>query len=944
MLKPEETCMCCFAQLNKPKGVCPACGCDNAAVSNEAHQLDCGSILAGTYLIGKVLGQGGFGITYIGWDLNLDIKVAIKEYYPEGCVTRDAHTHISVLTYAGPKEAYFQKGKERFVNEARALAKFPGDSGVVGVRTFFYENGTAYIVMDFVEGETLKSYAQRRGGRLPAAEVLALFQPIFRSLARVHDSGLLHRDISPDNLMLKTDGTLALLDFGAARQMSIEGEHSNTINVKHGFAPEEQYRTRGEQGPWTDVYALSATIYRLTTGRTPPEALDRMADGTLLTPPNQLGADFTPAQEAAIIHGLAVRASDRTRDVRQLEKELYGGERTVFATPPVSTSYEPTPPEAPQSSFVTQPLTVDTKPAPPEAPQSSFVTQPLTVDTKPAPPEAPQSSFVTQPLTVDTKPTRPETPQSAFVTQPLSVDAEPAKNGVSSNVENNIGAGLEGAQDAAPSGGTPSKDSAEQEATPKKPNQARTIATFIAVAVAFIWTVFGTDYIVGPIAFVLFSTDAVCLIWLCFKMGVFKRAKDADKKERTASIATLTGSGLMLVLLIAVIIYIYGEPAAAATAPTAAEPPAAAAEMPAATLDPYIVIEWQDPTIEAGIRKALGKSEGEPITTGDVAYIYDLKIAGDTLIINDDSVWPSVNMYDNTYSVDNWQTSLPITEQTISLNDLTRFFGLSTLKVYAVNVSGLESLKNCLSLNTVLLDACGSIDLNLFSGCDNLFDLSIADCDEVVLAGAGERLNLSRLSLISCGTLYASELAQFSNLNTLEIWDCPLTSIEQISSMTNLVNLTLSGETITELPSLDALTNLEMLRLYFCTLDDSDLQQIASYTGLVELYLTGCPFSDLSFVENLINLESIAFEYSNVKDITPLKNLTKLQTLCIAGLDVSDISVLSNLKNLTWVWAFHSKITDYSPLEGLPIQYIVVDSAFVDQVQSILPNATVDSW
>ncbi len=303
MLKPEETMHELLAQLTKPKGVCPRCGCDNAAVSNEAHQLECGSILAGTYLIGKVLGQGGFGITYIGWDLNLDIKVAIKEYYPEGCVTRDAHTHISVLTYAGAKEAYFQKGKERFVNEARALAKFPGDSGVVGVRTFFYENGTAYIVMDFVEGETLKSYAQRRGGRLPAAEVLSLFQPIFRSLARVHDSGLLHRDISPDNLMLKTDGTLALLDFGAARQISAEGEHSNTINVKHGFAPEEQYRTRGEQGPWTDVYALCATIYRLTTGRTPPEALDRMADGTLLTPPNQLGADFTPAQEAAIIHG-----------------------------------------------------------------------------------------------------------------------------------------------------------------------------------------------------------------------------------------------------------------------------------------------------------------------------------------------------------------------------------------------------------------------------------------------------------------------------------------------------------------------------------------------------------------------------------------------------------------------------------------------------------------
>ncbi len=932
MLKPEETCMSCFAQLTKPKGVCPRCGCDNAAVSNEAHQLECGSILAGTYLIGKVLGQGGFGITYIGWDLNLDIKVAIKEYYPEGCVTRDAHTHISVLTYAGPKEVYFQKGKERFVNEAKALAKFPGDSGVVGVRTFFYENGTAYIVMDFVEGETLKAYAQRRGGKLPAAEVLSLFQPIFRSLARVHDSGLLHRDISPDNLMLKTDGTLALLDFGAARQISAEGEHSNTINVKHGFAPEEQYRTRGEQGPWTDVYALCATIYRLTTGRTPPEALDRMADGTLLTPPNQLGADFTPAQEAAIIHGLAVRASDRTRDVRQLEKELYGGERTVFATSPVSVSFDPAAPTAPQSSFVTPPLSRSVEPAAPAAPQSSFVTQPLSRSVEPAAPATPQSSFVTQPLSTSVEPVAPTAPQSSFVTPPQPMSTESAKNSEAS-AENTPGA-------------VPLDEAGEPEVKPKKANKILTIATYIAAAITFFITYTCFDFFNPALRFLSFCASALCLLWLCFEMGMFKRAKDVENKERIVSIAALSGSGLILVLFLAVMLTStsYNAPSVSVPAQSATEPPTALVQPAAATLDPTIVIEWQDPTIEAGIRKALGKSEGEAITTGDVAYIYDLKIAGDTLIINDESVWPYVDTYYNTYSVDNGQTNLPISDQTISLADLANFSGLSTLKVYAVNVSGLESLKNCRSLNTVLLDACGNIDLNLFSGCDYLYDLSISNCDEVVLAGAEERLNLGRLSLVSCGTLDAGELAQFSNLNTLEVWSCPLTSIEQISSMMNLVNLTLSGETITELPSLDALTNLEMLRLYFCTLDDSDLQQIASYTGLVELYLTGCPFSDLSFVENLINLESIAFEYSNVKDITPLKNLAKLETLCMAGLDVSDISVLSNLKNLTWAWIFGMKISDYSPLQGLPIQYIAVDAAYEDQVRSILPNATVDAY
>ncbi len=324
MIDPGKLCMRCMSELPKPRCFCPHCGFDNTSAENEAHQLECGSILAGAYLVGCALGQGGFGITYVGWDLNLNTKVAIKEYYPEGCVTRDMRTHASVTPLSGARSEFFQRGKAHFVNEAQILAKFAGEPGIVGVRTFFHENGTAYIVMDFVEGETLKSYAARRGGRLPSAEVLRLFQPLCRSLERVHKAGLLHRDISPDNIMLRPDGTLALLDFGAARQMSVAGEHSNTINVKHGFAPEEQYRTHGEQGAWTDVYALCATIYRLTTGVTPPQALDRLTDGTVLTPPNRRGADFTPAQERALLHGLAVRAADRTPSMRRLEAELYG--------------------------------------------------------------------------------------------------------------------------------------------------------------------------------------------------------------------------------------------------------------------------------------------------------------------------------------------------------------------------------------------------------------------------------------------------------------------------------------------------------------------------------------------------------------------------------------------------------------------------------------------
>lgn len=331
MNDPNRTCMSCMKELDRPEGVCPHCGYSNANCKNAAHQLPCGSILAGAYLIGRALGQGGFGITYIGFDLNLGTRVAIKEYYPEGNVTRDMNTRSTVMVLADDRRESFERGKEHFVHEARVLAKFAGQKGIVGVRSFFYENGTAYIVMDYIEGQTLKAYVAKRGGKLPSDEVLDRFKALFDPLCLVHAAGLLHRDISPDNIMLTKDDTLVLLDFGAARQMSNFGEHSNTINIKHGFAPEEQYRKRGEQGAWTDVYALCATIYRLITGVTPPDALDRLSSGETLPSPNSLGARLTTAQERALMRGLAVRANERTRTLEELKQELYGG---IIVDPP----------------------------------------------------------------------------------------------------------------------------------------------------------------------------------------------------------------------------------------------------------------------------------------------------------------------------------------------------------------------------------------------------------------------------------------------------------------------------------------------------------------------------------------------------------------------------------------------------------------------------------
>ncbi len=315
-------CPNCMANTGHAYDVCPVCG-GSMNVVNEPHQLPVNSILNGRYIIGRTLGAGGFGITYVGYDLKLNSKVAIKEYYMSGGVSRTRS--LTVVPTDKTNEAPFNKGKERFLDEAKVLAQFIDEPNIVNVRDYFEENGTAYIVMEFLDGEDLTHYA-RKHGRLSFEEVLALLEPAMMALDKVHKKGLIHRDISPSNLMLLKDGRVKVLDFGTARTQSVLGEKSLSIMLKPGYAPEEQYRTHGQQGPWTDVYAMSATFYRLLTDKTPPISTDRMFEDRIELP-SALGVKITPQQEAALMRGLAVRSTDRIQSMEELAKCLTGERR-----------------------------------------------------------------------------------------------------------------------------------------------------------------------------------------------------------------------------------------------------------------------------------------------------------------------------------------------------------------------------------------------------------------------------------------------------------------------------------------------------------------------------------------------------------------------------------------------------------------------------------------
>lgn len=264
--------------------------------TQPSRKLPIGTRLPHNYIIDNVLGEGGFGITYSGYVRNTDEKVAIKEYFPGELSYRltDSDTPHTIVPYAG-SEASFQKGCDHFRKEASILREFQHLSSIVSVKDILEANGTVYLVMEYIDGITLKQYV-KENGVLTYHELLSLITPVIQALIQIHKRGILHRDISPENIMVGTDNQFHLIDFGAASYENSHITKTITVILKSGYAPPEQYLSDGKQGAWTDVYALAATMYYALTGITPTDSIRRMQTDDLpslitLTPLEQWQAD-----------------------------------------------------------------------------------------------------------------------------------------------------------------------------------------------------------------------------------------------------------------------------------------------------------------------------------------------------------------------------------------------------------------------------------------------------------------------------------------------------------------------------------------------------------------------------------------------------------------------------------------------------------------------------
>ncbi len=311
----KQFCENCFEVINGDK--CGSCGFIASDSPLDQSLLTPGSVLSNRYVIGQTIGKGGFGTTYLAYDALVCRKIAIKEYFPYGIAQRTSeNSEVSVLS-EDSKQA-FELGAEKFYNEAKLVSRFNGNPNIVGVYNCFYENNTVYMAMEYLGGRTLKEYI-RENGVLSVSQALYVAKNVAEALVVAHSAAILHRDISPDNIIVCDDGNIKLIDFGAARQVVAEHSQRFSVILKPGFAPPEQYSKKGNQGPWTDVYSVGTTLYYMITGDIPDDPSARFDNDDTF---EENVFDIDPALWNVIKKAPKLKAEDRYQDAYELKKAL----------------------------------------------------------------------------------------------------------------------------------------------------------------------------------------------------------------------------------------------------------------------------------------------------------------------------------------------------------------------------------------------------------------------------------------------------------------------------------------------------------------------------------------------------------------------------------------------------------------------------------------------
>lgn len=926
-MEHENYCVYCMEALQANTAACPACGKSPADYVPQPHQLAPGTVLGGKYRLGRVLGEGGFGITYIGRDLNLDMPVAVKEYYPTGFVNRNTGSSAEVTANTGSAQAVFDKGKDRFMAEARTLAKFSMQPGIVGVRDFFVEHNTAYIIMDYLDGITLRDWLEQNGP-VPFDRLVQLMDPVMDALARIHQAGLIHRDISPDNLMLMPDGSLKLLDFGAARNVSGVDEKSLSVMLKPGYAPEEQYRSKGQQGPWTDVYALCATLYRGATGQTPEDAMQRVFDDQL-APPSALGAQISPSQEAALMKGMAVLQKNRIASVEELRQALYTPPAQPAPKPAksaVPVPFTPAPsgkaPANAAGNAATLPLADSTvMAASTGAPQTGGAPQPHDAQPYAAPAAAapPVQPYQPMPSVGGASPVQPFTPAASGVGAPVQAGGQPT---------------YAPATPLAPE----TDEFVQKRRRQKKRNK---LMLFIGGGAAVLILVVAAVllFTAGPLGRVqigkyTFEKNATSVtsydeitekdIKQLLKLKDLKALTLYDNENMDTAklqylVDTLGNHGIER-------LYIQDAPNLTTITPLAGMKGLREINLTRTGVTDFSVLKDMPDLIQFWAQEM----ELTDISfLAEVTGLVELQLENNNIrdltplakLVNLEYLYVTNNQITSFAGLEDMAAMTTLLASNNPLTDISAVRGmpkLLTLNIADSQISDISALANCPKLYTIKASNCQIKDISALAACtENLDDIDFSGNQLEDLTGLENNGRLYSVILNDNNISDISALAACKRrLKHLELNNNQLEDISVLYAHLNLTWVYMANNHIT---SLEGLSNCTLLNwIDFENNEISDVSMLSkSIATLTKVNFNQNNISDISALSGATLLEQAYFNHNNISDISGLSQSSSLKYLQLADNNISDLSPLTGFTELRSVTLADNQIVDISPLASM---------------------------
>lgn len=810
------------------------------------------SILNNKYVVKKLIGAGGFGRTYLMMDKLLNIPVAVKE-----------------LT--NPVE----KDKAQFLKEAQMMARFSQDQGIVNVRDFFESNGTAYIVMEYLEGMDLQEYVKARG-RMPVGETLEKLRPVMESLAVIHREGFIHRDVSPDNIRMAADGRLKLLDFGAARDINEEGQ-TMTVLLKKGYTPAEQYRGKAYQGPWTDVYALSGVIYYCLTGKTPQDSIQRLFHDELGRP-SALGARIEPRQEEALLKGLAIQPEDRYASMEELEEAFFPGEQkrnSILEDDRLGdgglghggpkkaglTREEGDPAKGEAEPEKAKIAEQETKKHPGEDIWNQIEQQKIKEqkEGRGQPEEKRLDSGLAgreseghggEQKQPEHKPESSNSesgkPGSSNLQSSNSKSSKPeSSNSESSNSESNHPE-KERKRTAAP-GKNEYQEEAKRQAQKAKKKKKRILMILLPVGAASLIACFGLFLILAVMFNPFRERSLVSLSTIEDRVLGSKEIKQIQRDKKCTDLNLWNCE-------------ISDEVLSQMTA-----------------LDRLEAIDFN---------QCYGFTSLDPLA----------QMAGlERLTINGDGIQDFIQ--DKCFDGDDWFS--------------VDFPNVKQLHIYGFNrMENTEFLKHFPSLEYMFLSMEGFDSLDFLNCMDNLKQIEIHDdLSGVDVSPIGNCQNLQDLYLSDTGICDLSMLRGMQKLTNIEAMNCQISDISALEDCPNLYTLVLDGNQISDLSALEGKEGLRTLCLNQNQV--TDLSPLEG-SGLFRLELAGNQIEDISFLGNCKELNQLYLQDNQISSLEPIAGCQKLISLNVSGNRLVDLKGCEGLIALTGFYAGNNQLTDIS--------------------------------